>query len=156
MTGLTTSDDPLTGDFRIKCDFTAPRVWQPMAGGLVLLRLDAFARNRVPTFSEKERRLPVGLSALKWSDEVRLALPAGMAVDELPAKVELSSPYGTYSIRPEFRDGVVTLRRTLELPERNVPVGEYAALRKFFSDVAKNDRISVVLRAAAVVGDPAP
>lgn len=140
--------DALTGERRLAFGFSAPRFGQQLAGGLTLLRLDILSRDSVPSFPVKERRLPIGLRPVLQRDLVTLPLPAGVVVDEMPPRSELSSPYGSYSSVVEVAEGAVVVRRELRLVDREVPVSEYEALRKFLSDVAKADRSAVVLRQA--------
>jgi len=143
---LKTSDDPITGECRIKYRFSAPRFAQMMPGGLAVVRLDVLSRDTVPAFPAKERKLPVKLNLLLLHDEVTLKLPPGFVVDELPDRAEFTSPYGHYESSYAFADGVVVAHRTLKLEDRVIPVSEYASLRKFLGDVAKADHSSVVLR----------
>ena len=143
---LATTDDPLTGECRIKYHLSAPRFAQMMPGGLAVVRLDVLSRDTVPAFPTKERKLPIKLELLLLNDEVTLKLPAGFAVDELPDRAEFTSPYGHYESSYMVTDGVVVAHRKLRLEDRLVPVSEYAALRKFLGDVAKADHSSVVLR----------
>lgn len=143
---VTTDDDPLTGECRIGCRFAAARFAQMMPGGLAVVRLDVLSRDALPTFPTAERKLPVELQPLLQRDEVVLALPERCAVEELPARVELQSTYGRYESSYEAKDATVVAHRVLRLEERIVPVGEYAALRKFLQEVAKADRSAVVLR----------
>ncbi len=146
---VTTTDDPLTGECRIGCRFAAARFAQMMPGGLAVVRLDVLSRDALPTFPAAERKLPVELQPILQRDEVVLALPERCAVEELPARVELQSTYGRYESSYETKGATVVARRVLRLEECIVPVGEYAALRKFLQEVAKADRSAVVLRLGA-------
>jgi hypothetical protein len=143
---LKTSDDPITGECRIKYRLSAPRFAQMMPGGLAVVRLDVLSRDNFTVFPAKERKLPIKLDLLLLHDEVTLKLPAGFVVDELPDRAEFTSSYGHYESAYTFADGVVVAHRTLKLEDRVVPVSEYATLRKFLGDVAKADHSSVVLR----------
>ena len=148
---LAATDDLVSGDRRLKFSFAAPRFGQQMPGGLLLLRLDVLSRNSVPVLPAKERAMPVRLDPVMQRDEVVLALPAGSAVEEMPVGTELSSPYGRYASSYERVGETVVGRRTLQLADLEVPVPEYAALRKFLGDVAKADRASLVLRLGGTV-----
>ncbi|MBK9991146.1 MAG: DUF3857 domain-containing protein [Verrucomicrobia bacterium] len=143
---LTTSDEPITGECRIKYRFSAPRFAQMMPGGLAVVRLDVLSRDTVPAFPAKERKLPIQLDSMILRDEVTLKLPPGFVVDELPDSAKFNSPYGHYESTYSVVDGSVVAHRMLRLEDRDVPVSEYAVLRKFLGDVAKADHSSVVLR----------
>ncbi len=155
LTDLSTEDDPLSGVCRVKVQFTGRNFAQVMPGGLAVVRLDVLRRDTVPTFSEKDRTSPIRLEPRLVRDELVLRLPAGCVADEIPSPVELAGPYGRYASTCEVRDGVVVTHRVLQLEDKTVPVSEYAALRKFFTDVAKADRSSVVLRQAEPASLPA-
>lgn len=144
-------DDPETGDCRFSYRFAAPRFAQLMPGGLMVVKLDVLSRDGAPAFPALERRLPVELMPRLHRDEVTLALPSGVVPEELPDNCSLNSDYGSYESRYEAKSGMIVVHRTLRIEERTVPVAEYAALRKFFQDVAKADHASVVL----AQGEPA-
>lgn len=143
------TDDPATGECRIRFGFKAPHFGQPLPGGLTLVRLDVLNRDAVPSFAQKDRKLPVGLYPAIHHDEVRLQLPSGCVVDEMPEGTELGSRYGSYQSRYAVDGGSVVFERTLTLNDCTVPVNEYAALRQFLAGVAKADRAALVLRCAA-------
>ncbi|HLP09848.1 MAG TPA: transglutaminase domain-containing protein [Opitutaceae bacterium] len=143
---FSTSDDPVSGECRFQCQFAAAGYAQLMPGGLTVIRLDVLNRDAAPAFPAVERTLPVGLDPLLHRDEVTLRLPPGIVPEELPDRCSLSSPYGSYESTYEVVDGSIIARRTLRLPKKIVPVTEYAALRRFFQEVAKADHASVVLR----------
>ncbi len=140
------TDDPVTGERRVAVDLAVPRFGQPMPGVGLIVRLDLLGRDNVPAFPELERRLPIGLTPALVRETIRIRLPEGYAVEEMPKAVQLQTPYGTYSSAYDFAERTVVVQRTLRLEDRTVPVAEYAALRKFLGDVAKADRSSLVLR----------
>ncbi len=143
---LAATDDLVSGDRRLSFNFAAPRFGQQMPGGLLLLRLDVLSRNSVPALPSKDRTMPVWIDPVVQRDEVVLELPAGTVIEEMPVRAELNSPYGRYESSYARVGDTVVARRTLQLADLEVPVAEYAALRKFLGDVAKADRSSLVLR----------
>jgi hypothetical protein len=103
----------------------------------------------LPIFSEKVRYRPIELPPLDLQDEVILPLPEGQVIEELPRNTRLESPYGTYALTCSTEAGVLTLHRTITLNKVEVPVADYAKLKKFFTDLARADRSSVLLKPKA-------
>jgi hypothetical protein len=141
-----TSDDLITGSFKLECNFAAKNYAQMMPGGMVVARLDVLSRLRLPVLSSKERVYPIQLGANIQRDDIALRLPPGLKVDEAPVAAKIETEYGRYESTYAIADGVVNAMRRLEIFERTVPVSDYAAVKKFFADVVKADRASIVLR----------
>jgi hypothetical protein len=89
------------------------------------------------------------LPALCLDDEIRLQVPEGLVVEELPRPASVHDKFGSLTLTFEHKDSVVTLRRHLVLNRTLVPVDEYPVLKKFMADLARSDRSSVLLRLAA-------
>ena len=142
------NDDAVSGRFGIAFAFGETNFAQKMAGGLSIVRLDVLNRDAVPTFAENDRRTPVEVHPIIQDDEVELALPAGIGIEELPAKSELNSLYGSYENSFEAKAGTIVFRRHLKLNPVIVPVADYPKLRQFLSNVSKADRGAVVLRSS--------
>jgi hypothetical protein len=56
---------------------------------------------------------------------VRVKLPAGFDVDELPDAVKLDTAFGVYNTRYDVKDGQLTFKRSLV--QRAMTVEQYAA-----------------------------
>ena len=150
------TDDLVSGVIRDRFTFSAPKFGQQMPGGLMLVRLDVVNRRNVPSFSEKERKLPIEIEPFIWHDEMRLNLPSSLTVDEIPDPTEVITRFGTYRSRVETVAGAVVVHRDLVLEECVVSAGEYGELRKFLTAAAKADRFPIVLRAVEGQGASAP
>lgn len=134
------------GKYGLEFEFAVPSFAQPLRESLALVRLDVLSRDSVPVFSEKNRRTPVRVRPVDQTDEVELALPAGVTVDELPPAAKLESRFGAHERSFEVRGSSLVFRRRLVLKSAAVPVADYAALRQFLADAAKADRAAVVLK----------
>lgn len=143
-------DDPVSGDCRYSFEFAAPRYGQALPGGLLLVRLDVLSRDTIPSFSTRERTLPVELPPVCQQDQVELTLPAGWVVDEAPLAAKVESEFGEYECSYEVLGDKVIARRRFQSPYLHVPVADYARLRGFLAEVAKAERAALVLR----VGTP--
>ena len=144
-----TSDDLVSGRCELSFDCTKKHYVQALPGGVSVVKLDVLSRQMLPIFSEKVRYRPIELPPLDLQDEVILPLPEGQVIEELPRNTRLESPYGTYALTCSTEAGVLTLHRTITLNKVEVPVADYAKLKKFFTDLARADRSSVLLKPKA-------
>ena len=111
-----------------------------------VVRLDVLGRDFIPTLTETRRRLPVELLPRNIVDDIKLTLPEGYDVAEVPAKVALQSEYGRLAISYEVEAGTVRMKRDFALQGQVVPVADYPKLKKFLADAARADRSSVLLQ----------
>lgn len=140
------NDDPANDRCALTFALSNKQFVQPLRNELAIARLDILSRSAIPTFPAKERRRPIELKPLVQQDEVSLELPAGYSVEELPAAATLDTPYGTYERAFEQRGNTVVLKRHLTLKRQTVPVDDYIKVKQFFSDLAKADHASVLLK----------
>jgi hypothetical protein len=80
------------------------------------------------------------------ADTVRLHLPAGFRPENLPAAVQLSTAYGTYTNQyATLPDGTVQYIRRLELKRGHLPKTAYTGYLDFRRKVSAADKAQVVL-----------
>jgi hypothetical protein len=139
-------DDAVTGDAEFTFDLGAPGVFQSLPGGIYMMRLDVFNRDSVPQIGSKERVQPVEIRPIVHAEEVTFALPEGFEVDDLPINVREEGAYGVYERTIEVGDGILVLRRHLQLLPQVVPASEYADVRDFLTAAARADKAAVVFR----------
>ncbi len=100
-------------------------------------------------FESESRSLPVvqNTTSLTRSATV-LVLPAGYALASVPAPVELSCAFETYrnAVVPSPDGKTVTISETLEAKPARIAPKDYAALRAFYTRLAKISRAKLVLQ----------
>jgi len=128
------------------CEY--PRFVQRLPGNSAIVKLDILSRRYRPNFSDNERTQPIELRPAMLRDKVVLTLPEGFKPEELPANVSLESPYGTYQTSFEITPAALIMNRTVTFNRVIVPATDYAKVRKFFSDISRADRNSVLLKPA--------
>ena len=101
-------------------------------------------RHDVPV-SEATRRHPIVLEAEAYQDTVRVKLPAGFAVDEMPAGQKLATPFGDFESSYKVADGHLVFTRRLTVHAAVVPVAQYPDVRGFFARVIASEQEPVVL-----------
>ena len=80
-----------------------------------------------------------------YSEAVRVKLPAGFEVDELPEASKLDAPFGSYATTYEVKGGELLFTRTLILRAAQIPVEQYAQVRAFFERIRAAEQSPVVL-----------
>ena len=98
----------------------------------------------LPALVGATRTEPVLLEAGQASDTLRVEVPAGFAVDELPQPASIDSPFGRYTLAARQDGGRVVVERSLTFARATVPVADYAALRAFVDKVRAADTSPVV------------
>lgn len=82
------------------------------------------------------------------SDEITLHLPEGYEVESIPkSAIELTSEFGDYTIDIENNKetGQLVYKRKLKILPVDLPAERYDALREFYLQIAKMDKMKVVL-----------
>src|SRR6202040_4377752 len=72
--------------------------------------------------TQKIRKYPVVLDADALLETVRIGLPEGYKVDELPERLHLNSPFGKFEASWAVDGGELVFRRRLEMQAQSVPV----------------------------------
>jgi hypothetical protein len=76
---------------------------------------------------------------------VRVKLPEGFNVDELPDPLKLEASFGNYASTYEVKDGHLLFTRTLIQRAATIPANQYTAVRSFFERIRAAEEAPVVL-----------
>lgn len=91
------------------------------------------------------RRTAIHLEPRNLVEKVRLELPDGFRVDELPAALTLDTAFGRYTLRCTAEKNVVVIERVFEMPLQTIRPEHYSEARAFFDRVKAADRSPIVL-----------
>jgi hypothetical protein len=133
------------GRFDLDIDFTAGNYAQLMQNRLLVFKPAIVSRREFLSLTDSTRKHPVVLSARNFSETVRVKLPAGFAVDELPDPLKLDAPFGSYKTTYAVKDGELTFTRTLAQRAGMIPVAQYQTVRTFFERIRAAEMSPVVL-----------
>jgi len=133
------------GRFALDVEFNADRYGQLMSGRLLVFNPAIVSRQNSMLPVESSRRHSVVLDPHAYSETVKVKLPDGFAVDEIPDEVKLDVPFGSYSTSYEVKDGHLHFKRKLVVKSATIPAGQYDMVRKFFGSVRAADQSPVVL-----------
>jgi transglutaminase-like putative cysteine protease len=120
----------------VNVDLIADRFAQLMQGRLFVVRPGLLTSGGEYYFTSKQRTAPIKLEADLRHDSIRIKIPAGFKLDELPPPAKIESPYGTLDANWAVRDGEIVMQETFEIRESLAPSSEYAKVREFFELVS--------------------
>jgi len=103
------------------------------------------ARRETLYLTDPKRKHPVVLTSNSYSETVRVKLPAGFAVDEVPDAVKLDTDFGSYATSYEVKDGELIFSRKLVQRATTIPVEQYNSVRSFFERIRAAEQAPVVL-----------
>jgi hypothetical protein len=141
---VATESHPEDNRFSVELDLAADRFGQSMQGRLLVLRPGMLASGGDYVFTSKQRTSPVKLDSDLRHDLIRVKIPAGFKLDELPAPAKLESPYGTYQATWAAHDAEIVMEQTLEIRDTVAPAADYAQVRDFFDHLAGAETAPVV------------
>ncbi|MBV9241725.1 MAG: DUF3857 domain-containing protein [Acidobacteria bacterium] len=133
------------GEYDLDLEFSAPTYAQLMQGRLMMFkpamvgRLDQFVQ------IEGKRMTPMLLDSSNYSETIKVKLPDGFAVDEMPDPDTIETPFGRYSSKYEVSGGYLIFSRKLELSRSVIPASQYNEVGKFFGVVRNAEVAPVVL-----------
>jgi hypothetical protein len=139
------NDDARGGKFALDVEFKSPNYAQLMRGRLMVFKPAIVSRRSSVFLTEAKRKHPVVLDSEAYDETVKIKLPEGFDVDEMPDAVEVSQSFGNYAAKCEVKDGHLIFRRSLALKAGTISVEQYASVRGFFERIRAVEQTPVVL-----------
>jgi hypothetical protein len=117
------------------------------AGGLLLVRPRVLGEKAETVIDLKERAYDYETAGPSLQvDDVEIALPAGVVVDELPAAVKVNAAGFRYGSETKVEKNVLHYRREYRVERFSVPRAELAELNRVFTAIMADERSSAVLK----------
>ncbi|MDP9114929.1 MAG: DUF3857 and transglutaminase domain-containing protein [Acidobacteriota bacterium] len=145
LNSITTEGSPEENRLSVNLNLAAERFGQIMQGRLLIVRPGQLSSGGDYYFSSRQRSSPVKLEADLRRDSIKIKLPPGFKLDELPSPAKVESPYGSIEATWAVRDGEIIMDQTLEIRETVAPVSDFAKVRDFFDQVGGVQSAPVVL-----------
>jgi hypothetical protein len=140
------SEDNLdAGRFALNVDFTAESYGQSMQGKLLVFKPAIVSRRESLFLTEMTRTHPVVLDAYSFTETVKVTLPAGFDVDELPDAVKLDTSFGSYKTTYEVKNGELVFTRAMVQKAMTIPKEQYQSVRSFYEKMRAAEQSPVVL-----------
>ena len=132
-------------EFKTTVEFESDRYSQIPNQKMQIFRAAIFRHPESVRLTEKLRKQPVVLNTEAFEEEIRILLPIGYKVDEIPEALSVKGDYGNYHAKWDQQVGSVLFTRSLEVPARTVPAAQYTQVKKFFDTVYGSSNQPIVL-----------
>jgi hypothetical protein len=142
---LDPTDNGAEGRFALDVEFTAGSYAQLMQDRLLVFKPAIVSRLDWLPLTRTTRKHPVVLDSRAYTETVRVKLPAGFDVDELPDALKLETAFGNYASSYEVKDGHLVFTRTLVQRAATIPAEQYSVVRTFFERIRAAEQSPVVL-----------
>ncbi len=142
---VTPKDDHQAGSFNLDVEFSANSYAQLMQGRLMVFKPAVIGRLERLRFADGKRMNPYMIEAMKYSERVRIKLPQGFAIDEVPQATNLDMPFGKYSTDYQISGDSILFTRSLTLNRSMIPADKYEGVRSFFTKIRDAEQSPVVL-----------
>jgi hypothetical protein len=139
------TEDTGNGSFSLNLEFTANTYGQLMQNRLLVFKPVVVARREALALTAATRKHPVVLHANAYSETVRVQLPPGFVVDELPDAVKLQTEFGSYVTSYEVKNNELVFKRQLSQQGTTIAAADYESVRKFFESIRAAENAPVVL-----------
>lgn len=139
------TDNAAEGKFALQVEFTARGYAQLMHGRLLVFKPAIVSRREEVPLTAGPRKQPVVLHSNAYSETVRIKLPDGFEVDELPDPVKMDTPFGSYETGYQVKDGQLNFTRRMVVRAATIPVEDYTRVRGFFERIRAAEAAPVVL-----------
>jgi hypothetical protein len=139
------SDHSAEGRFTLNVEFSAQQYGQLMQGRLLVFKPAVVSRREGLALTAATRKHPVVLRANAYSETVKVQLPSGFAVDEVPDAVKIETPFGSYVTSYEVKENQLVFKRQLSQKATTIAAADYESVRKFFESIRAAENAPVVL-----------
>ncbi|HEV2765800.1 MAG TPA: transglutaminase domain-containing protein, partial [Pyrinomonadaceae bacterium] len=145
ITKVEPADAASEGRFALDVEFTAPKYAQVMQGRLIVFKPAVISHHERLFLTEEKRKHPIVLSSSAFSETVRVKLPEGFEVDEVPEPTKLDTPFGSYTADYEIKDGHLLFKRAFTQRAVTLPAEQYKTVRDFYTRIRAAEQAPVVL-----------
>ncbi|MGC2657689.1 MAG: transglutaminase domain-containing protein [Bryobacteraceae bacterium] len=138
-------DDFGQNHFHLHLELSAATYGQLMQGRLLVFNPAVIGRQSRLYLREETRREPLILNAESYHKSVRIRLPEGFTVDEMPDCGKLATSFASFACSVKQEPGAVVLTQDLSTQAVTIPPEEYIKARKFFNAIAGFEEQPIVL-----------
>jgi hypothetical protein len=138
--------DEIDKELVLSYAFTADQ-YGKTAGNLLLLRPAVVGEKSSDILEGGPRKEPFEFPALSlFTDEFEWTLPSGYHLDGLPKPLRASFPFAEYQSAVQTHENVILYTRSYEVKDVRVRTEDLPDLKKFFRQIAAEERDMVVLK----------
>lgn len=137
--------DETAGHVALDVAFTAARYGKLSQGRLMVFNPIVVSRHQMVALTEPTRRLPIRLEPKVFTETVKVRLPAGFTIDEMPEAARIESPFGVYTTECTSESSILQCRRSFRLERAVIPAEQYEKVKEFFASIRNSEQAPVVL-----------
>jgi hypothetical protein len=145
LTKAVPTDRKTENRFDLDMEFSAGAYAQIMQNRLMMFKPAMVGRLDQFTPVDGKRITPMVIDASSYAETIKIKLPPGFVVDEIPDGGRFESDFGVYTSKYEMAGDVLHFTRSLVLKRALVPATDYDAVGKFFAGVRNSEASPVVL-----------
>ena len=138
-------DESAGAPFTLQAEFSAETYGQLMQNRLLIFKPAIVSRRESLFLTDATRKHPVLLDSGAYSESVRVKVPAGFQVDEVPEALKLEESFGSYAASHRLEDGYLVFTRSMTIRRSLLPVEQYGAVRSFFQKILAMEQSPAVL-----------
>ena len=136
----------------VRYTFVAPS-YAKKAGGLLLVRPRVLGQKNWSIMEGSKRIYPVEYDSASYqSDTFEIELPPAFDVDEMPDPVDIVYDFGEYHSKVEHTGNELKYSRQFTIKKVMVPTDRLDDLKKFYRQIATDERNTAVLKAKVEAG----
>jgi hypothetical protein len=144
---LESKDDFAKAEFSLTAEFESPTHGKLMQNTLLVFKPVFLQRPESIQLKKDKRTQPLVINPLSLYETYTLDLPAEFRIEELPASVELKTPFGYYKSAIQVEsDSRIVVERSLEQSPVVLPASEYEGARSFYERISQSEQSPVVLK----------
>lgn len=129
----------------LKIAFQSANYAQLMQGRMLIFRPGIVERWNGIRIQTGARSTPVTLDSECYHKQVRVKLPAGFTVDEMPDAADLTAPFGKFTSTYKVENGELLFTEQLDVSAATIPANRYGEVKDFFEHVAGAEQAPLVL-----------
>lgn len=116
-----------------------------VSGKRLFITPNLFSKTRFKLSTDKPRKFEIEYSYSSIDvDSIYIQIPDGFTTEALPRNVSVETKFGKYAISFAYSNSRIQVIRTCERIAGRYPASDYPALAKFYADMYKADRSSMV------------
>ena len=145
LSKIVPQDVAAEGRFNLEVELSAAGYAQNVQNKMLLFKPALLHYPEPLQFSDTKREQPILLEADSRRETIRIALPIGFAIDELPDTQTIQETFGQCELKYEVKDGVVIYARTIRLKKATIPAHQAEQVKTFFARIKAAEQNPVVL-----------
>ncbi|MBV8073519.1 MAG: transglutaminase domain-containing protein, partial [Acidobacteriaceae bacterium] len=130
--------------FKARLEFSSAVYGEAMQHSMVVFDPSMLALD-VPAFAGGYRAEPILLQPLARHTKVRIELPPGYSVDEIPQGLELETEFARFRVAYNHAAGELDVDEELRTEGVTLPASESIRVKRFFDEVRRADNQEAVL-----------